>query len=82
MTIIKEMDMVHEFKKITDFLLDIWQGKESKWIYTVVLGRFPCVHIQHLDYPHAIVTYAWDMFPYNENILIHDLLQTKEDAEV
>lgn len=82
MTIIKEMDMIHEFKKITDFLLNIWQGKESKWMYTISLGRFPCVHIQHVDYPNAIVTYVWDMFPYNENILMHDLLKTKENAEV
>lgn len=79
---IKDMNMVDEFKKITDFLLNIWQGKESKWMYTIALGRFPCVHIQHVDYPNAIVTYVWDMFPYNENILMHDLLKTKENAEV
>lgn len=75
---IKDMNMVEEFKKITDFLLDIWQGKESKWLFTISMGRFPCVYIQHMDYDNAIVTYAWDVFPYNANIIARDMDEAKE----
>lgn len=80
----KEMNMVEEFRKITDFLLDIWQGKESKWLFTISLGRFPCVYIQHIDYPNATVIYAWDVFPYNANIIARDMCEAKEkvDTEV